>query len=179
MSAQARLALKIGLLIGVINLVWLYLAYFLGLHTNGVMIFQVFMLVWLCITTIGFIVGLRKLKRAGPPWNYRRGVALGCLAAVVTAIVAVVAQIGYYTVVHPAWPDVMAEQTREFFANQGLAGDELEEKVAGARESFTLGRYATQSAIAAIALGTVVSAVTMIFLRKPNRSLSDDTPAEQ
>lgn len=175
MSCATRHALVFGLLIGVVNLLWLYLAFFLGLHTNGVMIFQVFMLVWFAITVTGFVIGLRRLRRTSTKWSYWKGLTLGCCIAVVTAVVAVVAQFGYFKVVHPEWPEVMAEQARQYFTQRGDSGEELENNVADAREYFTLGNYATQSAIGAFVLGVGISAVAMIFLRRPIAAAAEST----
>ena len=84
-----------------------------------------------------------------------------------SAVIAVLGQVGYFTVVHPAWPDDMVQQTRECFKKQGLSPAEVEEQVVLARQCFELTNYATSSAITAAILGTVVSAIIMLFLKKP------------
>lgn len=101
MNLAIRTAAKWGLLIGLANLAWLYLAYFLGLHTNGIMVFQIFMLVWLALTVAGFILALRSVKRQHPPIGYLGGLVAGAVSALVSAVVAVLAQGGYFKVVHP------------------------------------------------------------------------------
>jgi len=90
MNPVCRTAARWGLLIGMANLLWLYLSFYLGLHTNGIRIFQVFVLVWLFLTLIGFVLTLRAARRQVPSLSYWRGVGAG-------------------TVVHPQWPDVMAQ----------------------------------------------------------------------
>jgi hypothetical protein len=166
-----KTAIKCGLLVGLANLAWLYLAYYLGLHTNGIWVFQVFMLVWFVLTLSGFILTLRAVKRENPQLSYLAGVGYGAIAAAVSALVAIVMQIGYYTVIHPEWPEYMANETREHFTAQGMAPAQVEQMVEQARGTFTLTNYATTSAITALVTGVVLSAVIMLFLRyRPGES---------
>ena len=160
-----KTAIKCGLLVGLANLAWLYLAYYLGLHTNGIWVFQAFMLVWLLLTVIGFILTLRAVKRENPELSYLGGLGYGAVAATMSALVAIVMQIGYYTVVHPEWPEFMAEQTREHFTAQVMSQAQVEQMVEQARGTFTLTNYATTSAITALITGVVLSAIIMLFLR--------------
>ncbi len=166
MNSTIRTAAKWGLFIGLANLVWLYLAFFIGLHTNGIMVFQIFMLVWLALTVIGFILALRDVKRSSPEIGYLSGVGAGTVSAAVSAIVAVVAQVGYFTVVHPAWPEVMAQQTEAHFRSLGMSPMQIEQMVSQSRRSFTLSNYAISSAATALILGIVLSAIIMFFLRR-------------
>jgi hypothetical protein len=166
MNPTARTAVKWGLLIGLANMAWLYLAYFLGLHTNGIAIFQAFMLGWLALTITGFTLALREVKKLAPGMRYGAGLRAGALAAVVSAAVAVVAQIGYFKVVHPAWPDVMVGQARAHFESRGFSPQQVEDEVAKARRSFTLRSYATASAVTAVVTGVAASAVILLFLRR-------------
>lgn len=166
MTPTLRTASIWGLLIGFANLVWLYAAYFIGLHTSGIMVFQVFMLIWFAITTIGFILALRAVKRASPALTYWRGVSAGAVAAAVSALVAVVAQIGYFKVIHPAWPEVMVEQARQHFEAIGTPAAVIEKEVEMARGWFALSNYAVSSAMTAFVVGIVLSAIIMLFLRR-------------
>lgn len=75
------------------------------------------------------------------------------------------AQVGYYTVIQPAWPDVMARQAREHFVQQGLPEADIALKVAEARQFFTLTNYAVSSAVTALVLGVVLSAVFLAFIK--------------
>jgi hypothetical protein len=162
MSTEVRA----GLAIGFVNLIWLYLSYYLGLHTSGPVIFQIVPAVWLVITAAGFVIALRAIRRERGTIGYGAGLRSGLAIAAVTAVVAVVAQAGYFTVIHPEWPAVMVAQTREYFAAQGLPADEVEQRVGEARGYFTLPSYAAQSAGAALVAGAMVSLIAMIFLRR-------------
>jgi uncharacterized membrane protein YbhN (UPF0104 family) len=163
---MVRTAFRWGVGIGIVNMLWLYLAYYLGLHTNGIYVFQVFMLVWLLLTVAGYVLALRAAKRENPSLAYLGGLAVGVGVALVSAAVAVVAQIGYFKFVHPEWPHVMAQQTREHFSAQGLSAEDVESRVQESRNTFTLTNYAVTSAITALVVGAVLSGVIMLFLRR-------------
>jgi hypothetical protein len=176
MSPTTAHALKWGLIIGLASLVWLYVAYYLGLHTNGIVVFQAFMLGWLVITVTGYILALRSIRRLNGTLSFWNGLRAGSLAAVVTALVAVLMQVGYYKVVHPEWPDFMVGQTREHFAAQGMPEAQVDEMVARARRTFTLRNYAIQSALTALITGVVLSGIIMLFL-KPRAKKASPSPA--
>lgn len=165
MKQLPTLELKWGVMIGLINLLWLYLSYYLGLHTSGIQIFQVVPLVWFIITLIGMWLALHDLRRKRQPFSYLQGFFSGGLIALITALIAILMQVGYYQLIHPEWPDYMAEQTRIYFATQGRSATEIEAMVEQARSTFTMTNYAMQSAISALVAGLGLAAIMMIFLR--------------
>jgi hypothetical protein len=174
MNSPTKIALKWGLIIGLVNLLWLYLSYYIGLHTNGIMVFQLVPFVWLLITLAGYLLALRELRRRQPVLRYWMGVRMGLLIAVITAVIAILMQVGYHIVIHPAWPEYMTQQTREYFTTQGLPQAQIEEQVTQARQTFSLKSYATQSAVAALLAGIVLSVIIMIFLRHKGGKLAEE-----
>ena len=133
MGSTKKLAILHGFVIGLVNLTWLYVAYFLGLHTSGMAIFQVFMVLWLVINVAAYVFALRAIKRQNPALSYFGGVVAGAIASLASAICAIIAQIGYYKVVNPAWPEFMAQSAREYFEAQGLSAVEVQAQVDQAR----------------------------------------------
>ena len=176
-STATRFAIIGGLIIGVINLLWLYVAYWVGLHTSGIAVFQIYMLLWLLLNTVFYILLLRNAKSVVSSFRFWTGVGVGSNAAVISALVAVLAQIGYFTVVNPEWPDYLADSARQFFEEQGLSSEELELKVEQTRLSTTVTNYAIQSFLSETLLGVILSMITMAFLRE--RSASDETSKVQ
>jgi hypothetical protein len=96
---------------------------------------------------------------------------------VVTALLAIAMQVGYYTVIHPEWPQVMAEQTRAHFTARGADPAEVERRLEAAARNFTLRSYATQSAVAALLLGLILSAGIPAVLRWTRRGKASTTGA--
>ena len=124
------------------------------------------MLGWFVVTLTGFLLALRAVKRQKPSLSYAGGLRAGSMAAVVSALVAVGMQIGYYKFIHPAWPEYMSQQTRIHFTAQGMLPEQVEQMVGQARGSFTLTNYAIASAATALITGVVLSAIIMVFLRR-------------
>lgn len=170
MSLETRSAVKWGTLLGVANLVWLYLSYYLGLHTSGLTIFQIVPLVWFLLTLGGYLLAFREIKRVKPTLRYGEGLRAGLVMAGITALIGVVMQVGYYTLIHPAWPEYMVGETRAYFTAQGLPASEVEQMVEQARTTFSLTSYATQSALSALVGGVVLSAIIMFFVRRQGRA---------
>lgn len=166
MNTTQNLIVRWGCIIGITNLAWLYLSYYLGLHTNGLALFQIVPIGWLLITLVGFFLALRRFKQQSPHFTYWDGLRNGLLVALITALIAVVMQVGYHTLVFPGWPEYMVEQTRAYFSASGLSGTALEAKIDEARQTFTLSSYAMQSALSALFGGGIISAIMMIFLQR-------------
>ena len=127
-----RISLQWGLIIGGASLLWLYLAYWTGLHTSGMALFNLFMFGWLLIIALGYWRGLGAVRVEGSKsgsWGYGLGLKCAALMALISAVVAVIAQIGYWTLVHPQWPDYMIEQTRIHLEARGITGTELESAI--------------------------------------------------
>ncbi|GEP44947.1 DUF4199 domain-containing protein [Brevifollis gellanilyticus] len=165
MKPTTQTAVKWGLYIGLANLVWLYMAYYLGLHTSGVMTFQFAMLVWLIITITGFVLCLRAVRRRNPALTYLEGVKAGAVAALVSVIISTMAQIGYVKVVHPEWSEVMVHQTQAHFSSQGMTEAQIQKMTTKAKNSFTLANYALYSGITAMVLGIALPLIVMVFHR--------------
>ena len=160
-------ALKWGFLLGIASLIWLYLAYWAGLHTGGMGKFNLFMLGWLALNIIGYVFAMKAIRKSydREAWTWFRGLRLaGAMAATVAAF-AIIAQIGYWKVIHPDWPNYLVEQSRIHFEKQGLSETDLQTAVEQTRTALTLPKYAVQSAASHFLLGILLSAITLIFMR--------------
>ena len=76
---------------------------------------------------------------------------------------AVIAQIGYWKVIHPEWPDYILGETQKILEKQGLSENEVNQAIEQSRKSFTLRNYAIQSASSAFVLGVILSAIVLLF----------------
>lgn len=160
------LELRWGLIIGAANLLWLYGSYFAGLHTNGLAAIQVMSLVSLLITFVGYLLALRAVQNAQPEITWKEGVKSGAMIAGIVAAIAVLTQVGYFTLIHPEWPDYMAEETRKFYEAQNVPEDQIGPLVEGSRKAFGLRSYTLQAGVGAIVFGMIFSMIIMAFLRR-------------
>lgn len=160
-----KLELKWGLIIGVVNFVWLVGTYYLGMHTRGIAMIQLVTLVSVVVSLFGYVVALRSLIQREPETTYLEGLKSGILVAGVVAICAVLSQLIYHTLVFPGFTDYMVEQTRLFYEAREVPQDVLETLLESARESFGMKSYLIQAGGGAFILGCLFSAVAMGFLR--------------
>lgn len=160
------LELKWGLIIGGAYLVWLYLSYFLGMHTSGILWIQVMSLISILITLVGFVFGLRAVQRAAPETTWLEGVKSGIIMAGITAAIAVLTQVGYFTVIHPEFPVYMTEETKYVLTTPEMTEEEAREYFEGVRKTFSMKSYMLQAGGGMFFFGVVFSTIIMAFLRR-------------
>lgn len=153
------LELKWGLIIGGANLLWLYLSYYLGMHTSGILWVQVMSGINILITLVGFILAFRELGRREPEYTFAEGVKTGGLIAVITALIALVMQFGYFKLIHPGFTDYMVEESRLWAEQQGLNSKQVESFMESAKQNFSYKSYLVQSAVGALFFGCIFSII--------------------
>ncbi|MDF1860855.1 MAG: DUF4199 domain-containing protein [Verrucomicrobiales bacterium] len=163
------LELRWGLIIGGVNLLWLYGSFYAGMHTNGLGLVQAMGLVGLIITFFGYLFGLRAVQSAQPEITWVEGVKSGAMIAGVAALIAVLAQAGYLLFIHPEWPEVIAEETRKLNEGGALSEEQLDSLYEETKAAFGLKANLLRAGIGAVFFGSVFSMVIMAFLRRLQR----------
>ncbi len=159
------LELKWGIIIGLAGMIWLYLSYYLGMRSNGIDLVQAVWLIGGVISLVGYIVGLRAIKKQEPELEYLEGVRSGAIIASIVAFFAVITHIGYLKVIDPGWPDYITGQVQAHFENIAFSTEQLEE----IRDGYSLGATLRNSALGTVIVGVIFTAVIMLFLRKRRR----------
>ena len=159
------LELKWGCLIGLAGLIWLYLSYFLGFHTNGIGKIQLMAGLSFMISLVAYGFALLALVKVEPETSFAEGLKSGGIMAVIAAVIAVLAQFGYFHWINPDWTDYMMEQTRLHFEAAGMSDELVEEQVKWASLNFSLKSYAIQAGLGALVSGFVFSAILMGMIR--------------
>ncbi|MFT5468998.1 MAG: hypothetical protein ACI8UO_004112 [Verrucomicrobiales bacterium] len=167
MNSSVLAALKCGLILGLANLAWLYVAYWIGLRTNGILVIQIYTAIWLIMNIAGVIIGLLKVRRVSKKWSYAHGLGSGLLIGVASAVLAAFAQVGYWELIHPEWPAVMAEQIREIYEMDDLPEAEIEASVEKAAAGFTMANFIRGSIMEALMITLIVGSIAMIFIQRP------------
>jgi hypothetical protein len=163
---MGSLELKWGVMIGAANMVWLYLSYYLGMHESGLVMIQVMTLISVLISVIGYLLALRALAKKFPEIEYLEGIRSGAIIAGVVALFAAVAQVGYFKLVNPGFTDQMVELTRSYYLESGLSENEAGQFAEGAKKTFGMVSYMIQSALGAVIIGMISTAIMMLFLRR-------------
>lgn len=152
-----RLELKWGLIIGAANLVWLYLSYYLGMHTSGIGMVQVMVVVAMLISVTGYILAFRDLERTESGFSFAEGLRSGAVVAVITAICALLTQLGYFKVIHPGFTEYMIGESVRYAETAGMSAEQIEEFAAAAKLNFGFKSYLIQSSVGALVTGTIFS----------------------
>jgi len=166
---MGSLELKWGVIIGMVNMAWLYLSYYLGMHDSGLAMIQLMTLVSVLLSVIGYVLGLRAITRRFPETQYLEGLRSGAIIAGIVAVFAALSQVIYFKVINPGWTARMVELTRQYYLESGLPEAEAEQFAEGAKQTFGLGSYMIQSALGAIIIGMISTAVVMLFLRRKSK----------
>ncbi|MDF1656053.1 MAG: DUF4199 domain-containing protein [Verrucomicrobiales bacterium] len=160
------LELRWGLIIGSVNMGWLFLSYYLGMHDQGLGMIQVMTLVSVLLSVVGYLLGLRDITFRFPDTQYKEGLRSGAIIAGIVAVFAALSQVIYFKLINPGWTEQMVELTRNFYLESGLPETEAEQFAEGAKQTFGLTSYMIQSALGAIIIGMISTAIILMFLRK-------------
>jgi len=163
------LDIKWGVILGLVYIVWLYLSYFLGLHTDGITKVQIVVLVSLFFSAIVLFLGLLAARKEDSGLSYSEGLKSGAIISLIGGLIAACGQFGYFTWIHPEFTEYMVEISRQHFEGQGIEGKDLAEALEGARASFGRNSYMVQSGVGLFVTGILISAVLMMFLRSRQR----------
>ena len=159
------LELKWGCLIGLAAMLWLYVSFFLGLHTDGIGKIWVMIGVGFVITIVSYCLALRAVVKVEPETSFVEGLRSGAIMAVIAAVIAAVAQFGYFRWINPDWTQYMMEQTRLHYEAEGKSPAEVDMFVESASVNFSLQSYAMQAGMGALVSGFILSAIIMGVVR--------------
>ncbi|CAB0150292.1 hypothetical protein PSI9734_00845 [Pseudidiomarina piscicola] len=149
--------LKWGVLFAGAILLWLIIERVAGLHGERIEYHVYFTNLFAVIAIVIYVLALRDKRSSLPNQQMRwsQGFISGLLIAVVVAILSPLLQIIAHYVISP-----------DFFANmQAYAIREGMMEPAAARDYFSLESYMLQSAIGALIMGAITSAIVAFFLR--------------
>ena len=156
---------KWGLAIGGANMAWLFLSFFMGMHSSGIAMIQIMVLTAFIINLVGYIFAFRVIMRARPETLFREGLKSGALIAVIAACLAILSQLIYFQWINPGWTDYMVSQTRDHFAARGYDAAQIDEMVTQAKTNFGLRSYTIQAGFGALLQGMTFSAIIMGVIR--------------
>ncbi|MBP6783751.1 MAG: DUF4199 domain-containing protein [Verrucomicrobiales bacterium] len=156
---------KWGLAIGFANMLWLFLSFFMGMHSSGIGLIQVTVALAFFITLIGYVLAFRAIGKVRPDNHFAEGLKSGAIIAVIAACLAILSQLIYFQWINPGWTDYMVSQTRDHFSARGLDAAQVEAMVTQAKASFSLRSYTIQAGFGAILQGVIFSAMIMGVIR--------------
>jgi hypothetical protein len=143
------------MVIGALNVLWLYTEFFVGLHDpQNIDLFSKITLLSMLIPVIGIIVSYKKLKSLHFLTNaYGQRLLPGIYISCIMAIVSALGQLLYHVVLNPSYFDSLIQYSNA----QGLSNAETH---------FTTGSYVLQVFLFNLFIGILVSLIVSLLTRK-------------
>lgn len=142
-------------------MVWLVLSWLIGMHGNGLGLIQVMFVVSFFLSLVGYVFAFRAILLAEPETSFVEGIRSGAIIAGLSAILAILGQVLYFTLLNPAWTDYLVGLTRQHYEAMGINAAQLEPLLSQARAAYGFQNYVVQSGLGALLLGMIFSAVLM------------------
>ena len=159
-----KIELKWGALIGLANLAWLYLSYYLGFGDNGLAMIRMTVLVGFILSVAGYVFGLREVHRSVPESTFIESVRSGAIIGGIATVIAVLAQFGYLKWIDPGYTEYVAGETGKHFEKSGLSEEEVAQVVEGARKTYGFTNCLLQAGLGAFITG-ILSTFVIVAVR--------------
>lgn len=167
--STARLALKWGLISGVIFMIYTTIINVAGLFTN-----QSVQWIGLLVSIVVTILALREYRTLnGGFMSYGEGVGLGTLMSVISGLVSITYNLIYTTFIDPTIRQQILDNAREQMENQGMPDEQIEQAMGFTEKIQSPGLQFVVGIIFAAIFGVIVSLVVAAFLRRNRPPFSD------
>ena len=157
-----NVAIKWGVILGVVVAVFGFIFGGGGLHTKGPMMALVFVGLAIVLNIVAVVLALREAKATTP---YGGQLLNGLILGVVGAVIIFVGSWLMTSMVFPDYYSEMKQGYLEFFEGAGIPQDQIDAQMQ-AFDAATPVSGAMQGAIGTVITSLVVAAIGGIFLRK-------------
>jgi hypothetical protein len=165
----ARLALKWGLISGVIFMIWTTIINVAGLFTN-----QSIQWVSLVISIVLIVMAMREYRTLDSGFmTFGEGVGLGTLLSVVSGLVSITYNLIYTNFIDPTIRQQMLDNAREQMENRGMADQQIEQAMEFTEKIQSPGLQFLVGILFAAIFGVLISLVVAAFLRRSRPPFSD------
>ncbi|NLT69369.1 MAG: DUF4199 family protein [Verrucomicrobiaceae bacterium] len=154
---------KWGLLIGAVNFIWLMVSWLAGWHGGGIGAFQVAIVLGFFLSFAGFAFAFREITRAEPEITFSEGVRSGALIAALSALLTAAGWALYLGVLNPGMSAHLVAEVRAYYVSSGVAAEQIDLLVAGARDAFGLKAYTIKGGVGAFVFGILFSVILMAW----------------
>lgn len=167
--STARLALKWGLISGVIFMIWTTVINVAGLFTN-----QSIQWVSLIISIVIIVMAMREYRTLNSGFmSFGEGVGLGTLLSVISGLVSITYNLIYTNFIDPTIRQQMLDNAREQLENRGMADKDIENAMEITEKIQSPGLQFGVGILFAAIFGVLISMVVAAFLRRNRPPFSD------
>lgn len=156
---------KWGLIIGAINIVWLFASWGLGWHGGGIASFQIAIVLGFFLSFVGYVFAFRSLLRAEPETTFPEGLASGAVIAALAALLTAGGWALYLGSFNPGMSAHLVSEVRAYYTSAGVAPEQVEEIAAGAQDTFRLSAFTINGGVGSFVLGILYSAIILGWIK--------------
>ncbi|MGA0559049.1 DUF4199 domain-containing protein [Larkinella sp. VNQ87] len=160
--STARLALKWGVISGVISMIFTTVVNLTGQFTHSAVPW-----ISLVIAVVIIVLAMREYRTLnGGFMSYGEGVSLGALLSIISALVSITYSLIYTTFIDPTIRQQIMDKAREDLENRGMADDQIEQAMSFTEKLQSPGMQFVFGIIFAGIFGLLISLVVAAFLRR-------------
>lgn len=152
---------KWGLIIGVVNIVWLIVSWLVGWHGGGIGSFQVAIVMGFFLSFVGFALAFREMTGTEPETTFSEGLRFGALVAALSALLTAGGWALYLWKVNPGMSAHLVSEVRAYYTSAGVAPEQIDLFAEEAEEAFGLKSYTIKGGVGAFVFGVLYSAILM------------------
>ncbi|GAB3891459.1 hypothetical protein GCM10028803_03290 [Larkinella knui] len=167
--STARLALKWGLISGVIFMVYTTVINLTGQFSNTA-------LPWLSllISIVLIVMAMREFRTLnGGFMSFGEGVSLGTLLSVISGLISITYNLIYTTFIDPTIRQQMLDNAREQMENRGMADEQIEQAMEFTEKIQSPGLQFLVGILFAAIFGVLISLIAAAFIRRNKPPFSD------
>lgn len=150
--------IKWGLVFAVAIIIWMLIERASGLHSDNIEYHAIVTNLFAVVAIVIYILALRDKRSSLPDgkMSWRQGFVCGLKISVVVAVLSPLVQLLVHSVISPEFFPNM----REYAVTSGMMSETR------ANQYFSLLTYSFQSAVWALGMGVITSAVVAVFLKR-------------
>ena len=160
---------KWGLIIGAVNIAWLFVSWLLGWHGSGIGLFQVAIVSGFFLSFVGFVLAFRSLTRDEPETTFAEGIRSGAVIAVLAGLLMAAGWALYLGTINPGMSAHLVSEVRAYYTAAGVAPDQVDLIAAEAKDAFGLSANTIKGGVGAFILGIIYSAMIMGWIKWQQR----------
>lgn len=131
------------------------------------------------LTVVGLVLGIRAVrKEKGPgPFTYGQGLLAGLAISLFSTVFGIAFQQLYARVINPHFNETIIEWTQGLLEKAEMPSDEIEAKIAEAREKSAVVPQVRNGLIGGMIFGLILSLIIAIFFRRAGENADSPAPA--
>lgn len=128
---------------------------------------------------IGLVLGIRAVRRDKGPgaFTYGQGLVAGLMISLFSSVFGIAFQQLYARAINPHFNDTVIEWTQGMLEKANLPAEDIEAKVAEAREKTGFVPQATNGLVGGMIFGLILSLIIAIFFRRKAENADAPAPA--